>query len=307
MLCKGGPVTGSAAAVALISTGRHAHLDEDLPLLVAALEQVGVSAAVVDWHDDEHDWAAHDLAVIRSPWDYVEHHDAFVATLERIAAATTLANPLDVVKANLDKHYLAALAGAGVPVVPTTVLDPGDDIDLPSDGEVVVKPTVSAGARDTERYPPDEHDGAVEHARRLLEAGRSVLVQPYVASVDEAGETGLVHLGDRFSHAFRKGPILRPDARFVESLYREEEISRREPSADELEVAETVLDAVPAIAPGRTRADLLYARVDLVAGPDGPMLMELELVEPSLFLTTDPGSPHRAAAAIAEALARVTS
>src|SRR5690606_16980168 len=125
-----------------------------------------------------------------------------------------------------------------------------------------------------------------------------------IAAVDDAGETGLVFLGDRFSHAFRKGPILRPEARFVESLYREEEISSREPSDEERAVAEVVLDAVGIIAPGRSRTDLLYARVDFVPGPTGPLLMELELVEPSLFLSTDPGAAERAAKAIADALRR---
>jgi hypothetical protein len=203
-----------------------------------------------------------------------------------------------VVRANADKRYLVALAAAGLPVVPTTVLAPGDDVVLP-DGAFVVKPTVSAGARDTERYGPDQHDDARRHAAGLLDAGRSVLVQPYVEGIDAAGETGMVYVGDRFSHAFRKGPILRPDSTFVEGLYREEDISGREPSDAERDVAEAVLDALGAAVPGVGRDELLYARVDLAPGPGGPVLLELELIEPSLFLATSPGAAERAAQAIA--------
>ena len=293
-----------ARSVALLSAGAYAHLDEDLSLLVPALEEHGVPTVVADWHDRTVDWAAHDLVVIRSPWDYTDRVDEFLAVLATIDAATVLANPLEVVRANVDKRYLARLAALGVPVVATTVLEPGDDPALPDGVPVVVKPTVSAGARDTDRYEPGEVDAARAHAQRLLDAGRSVLVQPYVESVDVRGETGLVFLGDELSHAFRKGPILRPGAKFVEGLYREEEIEARAPSAVEREVAEAVLDAVADLLPGRTRRDLLYARVDLVEGDTGPVLMELELTEPSLFLTTDPPAAARAAVAIAQVLER---
>ena len=285
-----------APRVALLTAAVNQHLDEDLPLLVAALDAVGVTGEPVDWHA-EVDWSGFDLAVLRSTWDYTSQLDAFLDRLATIDAATVLANPLRVVRANADKRYLVDLAAAGVPAVPTTVLAPGDDIALP-DGAFVVKPTVSAGARDTERYGPDQLDDARRHAGDLLAAGRSVLVQPYVEGIDAAGETGMVFVGDRFSHAFRKGPILRPDSTFVEGLYREEDISGREPSGAEREVAEAVLDAVGAAAPGTHRSELLSARVDQAPGPAGPMLLELELIEPSLFLTTSPGAADRAAAAI---------
>jgi glutathione synthase/RimK-type ligase-like ATP-grasp enzyme len=286
------------ASVALLTAASAAHLDEDLPLLVEGLTQLDLTPAVVDWHDEGHDWAAHDLVVVRSTWDYTDHLDAFLATLHRIAAATVLANPVAVIAANVDKRYLVRLAEVGIPVVPTTVLEVGDPFELP-DGPFVVKPVVSAGARDTERYAAGEVDRARAHVAALHAAGRPVLVQPYVAAVDRDGETGIVHLADEPSHAFRKGPILRPDAAYVEGLYREEDIQPRRATAAEAAVADAVLDAVGVVAPGATRRDLLYARVDLVPGQDGPMLMELELVEPSLFLETDLAAPARAAEAIA--------
>jgi hypothetical protein len=204
---------------------------------------------------------------------------------------------------NTHKRYLVELADAGAPVVPTVVLEPGDDITLVDAEELVVKPAVSAGARDTERYPAERAEEARVHAERLLSAGRSVLVQPYLAAIDDVSETSLVYAGDAFSHGFRKGPILVGDTPFVEGLYREEDIGPREPTADEHAAAERVLDAVAGCLPGLSRRDLLYARVDLAPGPDGqPVLLELELTEPSLFLThAPPGAPERVAAAFAAA------
>lgn len=283
--------------VALVTAAEYQHLDEDLPLLVAALADRGIDAVTADWHDDRLDWSRFELAVLRSPWDYTSQLDRFLATLSRIDAATRLRNPLPVVRANADKQYLVRLADAGVPVVPTDVLDPGADVRLPGGMPFVVKPTVSAGARDTERYDADDHEPAIAHAEALLAAGRSVLVQPYLEAIDDRGETGLVYLGDRLSHAFRKGPILGPDARFVDGLYREESISAREPTTEEIAVAEQTLDALAAVVPGHTRRELLYARVDVAPGPDGPVVMELELIEPNLFLTvTDVGAANAAAA-----------
>lgn len=292
--------------VALVTAAEYRHLDEDLDPLAAALAARGVAVTIADWHDERVAWADVDLAVLRSPWDYTWQLDAFLAWADGVAVATVLANPLDVVRWNTDKRYLVQLAAAGVPVVPTDVLEPGDPVALawPDEGaELVVKPVVSAGARDTERFAPEQAAAAEAHARSLLAAGRAVLVQPYLAGVDHHGETAVVYVGDAYSHGLRKGAILVPGVEFVEGLYREESMDGREPSAAEREVAESVLDAVAACLPGRSRADLLYARVDLVPGPDGaPVLLELEVTEPSLFHGYAPGSADRFAAAIAARL-----
>lgn len=292
------------AAVALLTAAKAAPRDTDLPLLVEALAERGVVPAVVDWHDRSHRWAGHELVVVRSTWDYTDHLDAFLATVAAVAAVTALANPVEVIAANVDKRYLRRLAARGVPVVPTTVVEVGERLAPPA-GPFVVKPVVSAGARDTERYEPGEVEAAVEHVAALHAAGRAALVQPYVTGVDERGESGLVYLADELSHGFRKGPLLGPEAPFVEGLYRQEQIEPRVPSDAERSVAEAVLDAVGALHPRASRRDLLYARVDLVPGPDGPMLMELELVEPSLFLDTSEAGPARAADAIVRHLAAI--
>jgi glutathione synthase/RimK-type ligase-like ATP-grasp enzyme len=291
--------------VALVSSGEYAHLDEDLPPIREALATRGVDAVVADWHDDGFGWADVDLAVIRSTWDYTWQHDRFLAWVDRVSAATRLANPAPVARWNTDKRYLHDLAASGVPTVATRVLAPGDDpaVEGFAPGEpIVVKPVVSAGARDTERYAPRDLAAARSHVERLLGDGRPVLVQPYLDGIDGHGETGLVFLGDAFSHAFRKGPILVPGNGLVDGLYREENISPRTPSRAELEVAVAALDAVAKAVPGVTRRDLLYARVDLAPHHDGPVVLELELVEPSFFCQTDPAAAGRAAAAIAAAL-----
>jgi glutathione synthase/RimK-type ligase-like ATP-grasp enzyme len=293
--------------VALVSTGEYAHLDEDLPPIVTALSARRIDVVVADWHDAGFAWDGVDLAVIRSTWDYTWQLDDYLAWVDRADRATRLVNPGPVVRWNTDKRYLLDLAALGVPTVPTRIIDPGDDPavgdDLAGDGEIVVKPVISAGARDTERYGPDQLGDAHAHVVRLQGRGRSVLVQPYLPDIDEHGETGLVFLGDAFSHAFRKGPILVPGTEFVDGLYREEDISPRTASAAELEVAAAALDAVASAVPGMSRRDLLYARVDVAPYHGGPVVLELELVEPSFFCTTDPGAAERAADAIAAALA----
>ena len=292
--------------------------DEDAPLLEAALAEVGVAAVEAVWDDPAVDWAAFDLVVIRSTWDYALRRDKFLDWAESVESVTELRNRASVVRWNTDKRYLADLAADGVPVAPTEFLVPDgsgadDDADVaarieravPAGAGFVVKPTVSAGSKDTVRYAPRAEDGAAlvaaaAQAVDLLRAGRAVMVQPYLSAVDDEGETGLVFLGGEFSHAFRKGPLLRVGGGPVTALYALEAISPRTATDAQRSVAERVLAACRA----RTGVEELYARVDLLPDDDGePVLLELELTEPSFFLTTDAGAARRAAEAIASVLA----
>jgi glutathione synthase/RimK-type ligase-like ATP-grasp enzyme len=284
-----------SAVVALASTASARHLDADLPPLLAALESIGIDASVVDWDDPAVDWGRFDLVVIRSTWDYQGQLDAYLAWIDHVAAVGRIVNRPDIVRWNTDKRYLRDLAAAGVSVIPTTFIAPGTAFSLPTVGEFVVKPAVSAGSKDTERYRAVDCDVARSHVERLLHADRVVMVQPYVASVDQRGETGLLFFGGEFSHAICKGPILVPGVDEVEGLYKAEDISPRQPTTTERELAERVLDAVPG-----PRRDLLYARVDLVMGDDGPMVLELELTEPSVFLAQHEGAATKFATVIAE-------
>jgi hypothetical protein len=259
------------------------------------------------WTDDGVDWSAYDLVVVRSTWDYQDRHDEFIDWARRVEGLTTLANSAEVLAWNTDKTYLRSLQQAGLPVVPTDWLEPGDAFVVPELGEYVVKPAVSAGSRDTNRYAVGDHDElAAAHATALLAVGRTVMLQPYLAQIDTAGETALFFFGGRYSHAVRKAPLLTPAMGPVTGAYKEETIDPREPSDAERETAEQVLDVLAAVAPA-ARADLLYARVDLVPAADGsPTLLELELAEPSMFLVHDgtggTASADRFAAAIEAAL-----
>lgn len=289
--------------IALATAAAFPDLDEDGPVLIEALSRRGIEAEPAVWTDETVDWSAYELVVVRATWDYTARHHEFLAWARRVAAVTRLANSADVLAWNTDKSYLRALTEAGLPVVATDWLDPGDTFAAPVQGEYVVKPTVSAGSRDTNRYRAGEHDAlAASHAGSLLAAGRSVMVQPYLHEIDTAGETALFYFAGELSHAIRKGPLLTSAMAPVDGLYKEEEVEPREPSAVEVEVAARVLDAMSALSPAH-RGDLLYARVDLVPGPDGPTLMELELTEPSMFLLYDGASGARAADRFAGAIA----
>lgn len=266
---------------------------DDAPL-VDALGEVGVHASYAVW-DAEPGEA--DLVVLRSTWDYPDRRAEFLAWADRTPG---LLNPAPVVRWNTDKSYLVELAAAGVPVVPTTVVEPGF-ADWPS-GEFVVKPTVGAGSRGALRVADGDVEAAAAHLAAL---GGPALVQPYQARVDEVGETALVFFRGQYSHAFAKGAMLTPDAEYDETgLYVVERLAAARPSAAYRRVAEDVLDAAAGVL-GLPRADLLYARVDLVPGADGsPVLMELELVEPSLgFRQADADAPLRFASAVRAALA----
>ncbi len=272
--------------VALVSALAALGTDEDEGLLLAALDAVGVDASVQAWDDRQVPWADFDLAVIRSAWDYHLRHAEFLTWADATARQVQLRNSPDVLRWNTDKSYLAQLGAAGVPIVPTTVIRPGDPVRLP-DGEVVVKPAVSAGSVDTVRYPSTMREEAERHVHRLTGAGRDVLVQPFQSSVDSRGETAVLFVGGEYSHAANKGPLLPPSGVSGVAdgeLYAREVLTSARPTARERDVAEQVMDAAPF-----ERRELLYARVDLLQSDAGePVLLELELAEPSLFLTHAP-------------------
>ena len=297
-----------AARVAIATAAEFPDLDDDGPVMLAALKRCGIAGEPAVWTDPRIDWAAYDLVVVRSTWDYAPRRDEFVAWAQRVEEVSRLANSAAVIEWNTDKTYLRALDEAGLPVIATDWLSPGDTFVPPVQGEYVVKPAVSAGSVDTDRFRAGEHDElAVAHAAAILASGRTVMVQPYLHEVDTAGETALLYIGGEFSHAIRKGPMLTPAGGPIADLYKAEEIQPREPSPAELAVGERVLDALDGLAPVG-RAGLLYSRVDVVPGHDGePTLMELELTEPSMFLVEDgtggTASAERFAAAVEAALA----
>jgi hypothetical protein len=270
--------------IALVTCRQLPDLDPDDRLLRDAL---GDAAAVAIWDDPAVDWDAFDVVLLRNPWDYIVRRDAFLAWAERIGPR--LRNPPEVVRWNTDKRYLGELTGAGLPVVPTSVVTVGDPLVAPP---LVVKPAVGAGSIDAARHA--DHESAAAHVARLQAAGHVVLAQPYIEAVDEAGETALIYLDGTFSHAIRKDALLGAGVaeRDESGLFVSESISAREPSDAERVAGERIMAWVT-----ERFGRLLYARVDLLPG-DEPALLELELTEPSLFFAHAPGSAERLARAL---------
>jgi O-ureido-D-serine cyclo-ligase len=285
-------------AIALVTARAARELDEDLAPLFATLSGAGAAARVVEWDDAQIDWSQFDLALLRSTWDYSTRLPEFLDWAQRASKSTQLLNPMPVVRWNTDKHYLAELLQADVRTVPSSFVEPGESASRAMNefllqhaaSEFVIKPAISSGARDAQRYGRRELDAAILHIRRLQDAERSAIVQPYLERVDADGETALIYFCGRFSHAVRKAALLRRGESATRALFAAEHISARVPKLDELRTAERALGAIPFAMP-------LYARVDLIRDADAaPCVLEPELTEPSLFFSHAAGSVERFAA-----------
>jgi len=262
--------------------------DPDEAPLDAALAAAGVTAARVAWDDPAADWDAPIPTLLRTPWNYPLAPAAFLAWLDRAAAAAPLINPLDVVRDNLHKRYLLALAARGVPVVPTTLVERGQTCELAAFAapSIVIKPEIGASSLATRRFAPGD-PAALAHLAAITTHG-AALIQPYVASVDGHGERALVWIDGELSHAVRKAPRFTGDDEHIDGPFAIAD--------DERAVA------CAALAPIADR--ILYGRVDLARDAAGqPMVMELELLDPSLYFVHCPGSADRFAAALRRHLA----
>lgn len=288
--------------IALASAAEARGLDDDLPPLLAALAESGNDATVVDWDASDVDWTSFNVVVLRSTWDYAARSREFLGWIDAVSAQTCLLNPAAIVHWNIDKHYLADLSRAGIATVPSRYIEPCDAIEpalrdfldeFPDSRDFVVKPCIGAGSRDARRHSRDQFAAATAQIKGLLAQGRSVLLQPYLDRVDSAGETALVYIDGLYSHAIRKGPLLSRGADSTNHLFAPEQIDSRQPGADERELGDRVRAAIP-----HTGA-LLYTRVDLIRdGNAAPLVLELELVEPSLFFIHGEQSAQRMATAI---------
>ena len=269
-------------------------------LAVPPLRERGWAVEEVPWRSGA-DWDAYEAVVVRTPWDYQDDPEAFLGVLEQIEASRArLANPLVAVRWNLDKRYLRELEGRGVPVVPTRwgrglTRDALADLYRRLGEEVVVKPTVGASAVDTFRLVPGAPH---EEAALAAFADRPFMAQGFVRSITEWGEASLFYFGSAFSHAIQKTPAA-GDFRVQEEYGSRLMAFDPEPRLHK-EARRAVREAVAI-----TGADLLYARADLVRLDDGAWaLMELELVEPSLYFPWDPASPAHFADAFCEWMGR---
>jgi glutathione synthase/RimK-type ligase-like ATP-grasp enzyme len=265
--------------------------DPDEPVLAAALVAGGFDAAFAGWDDPAVDWDAAVPTILRSTWNYPRAPEAFLAWLDRASAAAPLFNPPDIVRANVHKRYLLELAARGVPVVPTVLIERGGRCELADVARdlgarsLVIKPEIGAASFGARRFAADD-PAAAAHLAALTARG-AALVQPYLASVEAYGERSLVWIDGALSHAMRKAPRLDGDHERVDAA--------AAIADDERAIAEA------AIAPVAGR--VLYARVDLARDAAGrPVVMELELAEPSLYLAQHPSAAERLVAALRRAL-----
>jgi glutathione synthase/RimK-type ligase-like ATP-grasp enzyme len=279
---------GGRADVTIVT---HAGLPQGAPddlILADALRRQGASVRFAVWDDGGVDWGASPVALVRSTWNYHRTPGRWLDWLARAAAATRLLNPPAVLRWNTDKRHLRDLMACGVPCVPTEFVE-GSGGERLADlaarrgwADVVVKPAIAASAAGARRLAGAELAGEGEaHLRGLLARG-AALVQPYLAAVETMRERSLVFVAGEFAHAFTKPA-------FSTSATGATVVAPHEPGGAELALARAALSA----APERT----LYARADLVPDKTGPLLMELELIEPDLGLRLHPNAADRLARA----------
>lgn len=267
--------------LALATAAAYPQLDPDSALLPPAFAALGVTVEPRIWTDDDVDWAAYDAVVVRSVWDYFDRPEEFDAWVRRASAAQPrFLNPPDVVRWNADKAYLGELAGRGVPVVDTVHVPQGETIEVPF-AAGVAKPSVSGGSQGLRTVRGGE----------TLTAETDLLVQPLLESIRTEGELSLLYAAGELSHAVRKTPAAGD--------------IRSQPEFGSVVVAEAAPEEAQEVARAVLRAvgsELAYARVDLVRADDGTLrLIELEAIEPQLYLAWDDTSPARFASAIADA------
>ncbi len=282
--------------------------DERLIDLLAAR---GVEAAGPAWDDPAVEWDSFDLVVARSPWDYTWRLEEFLSWADSIGER--LENPPAVIRWNSDKRYLADLRADGLPVVETTYVAPGE-APPPIDSEVVIKPSVSGGARDTGRFGP----GSAAEARALVEritgGGGTAMVQPFLPSVESSGETAVIMIAGQLSHVLRKGSLLAADEvapvregdalGVAEIMYDPGLVVAGSADRDEIDLARRILGAVRE----RFGETPLIARVDMLRDASGdPILLELEAIEPNLYFSQAEEAAARLADAIVERARRVST
>jgi glutathione synthase/RimK-type ligase-like ATP-grasp enzyme len=258
-------------------------------LLGEALTAAGARVRFAVWNDSGVDWGAAPRTVIRSTWDYHLHPAAWFAWLALASRVTRLINDAETVHWNSDKRYLLDLQAAGVPIVPTDFVVRRSSIDLAARcagrgwDDVVVKPAIGASAKGAARATGAAiAETGQAHLETLLRAG-DALIQPFQPAVVAERERSLVYLAGALSHAFSKPPFLAGTGDGLgEAIH--------ETTSAERALGEAALRALP--------RPPLYARVDVVPTPDGPRLMELELIEPDLGLRLHPPSIPRLVHAI---------
>ena len=269
--------------IAFVTNPKHPEIEEDDRPLAASLARRGALVVTASWDDPDFAWDKVDLALLRSPWDYCRRYEEFRGWLARTETLTRIVNDPDVVRWNVNKRYLEELAGMGVSTVPTAFVAPGEVASLRELCSqrgwetVVLKPSISADSWETIRVTAAQHDEGQAYLDRHR-PDREIMVQPFVRDVEEGGEHSLMFFGGVYSHAVRKNSL------FKGGRHVGPEGLPSDPGSDSVEMARGVLAraGVP---------EIPYARVDLARDDAGaPLLLELELFEPTLFFLEKPGS-----------------
>lgn len=292
------------ARIGLITTDPAArgHEDGDIEPLRRALAERGEDCDILVWHEEQ-PWALYDALVLRSPWDYPARLPDFRGWLDRLEeSGARLLNPPPLVRWNLDKRYLEDLRG--ITVIPTVYCDElsgaAEELAARGSAAVVLKPTVSGGSRSTGLFQADD-PAALALAREILRGGTEIMIQPAIPELAAGAERGLFLIDGELSHAISKGAILQPGGGYLGGTYTEA-IAPVEPSGAERECAAAALASVRALSReqgwGADAEESLYARIDVVSTPAGVLLIEAELIEPSLFLQEVPSAIGRVADAI---------
>jgi glutathione synthase/RimK-type ligase-like ATP-grasp enzyme len=283
-------MSGKASRVAVVTSEDFLDLDDSWPLLRDALAVEGLEPSVAVWNDPTAGWRDVDLILASYVWGYVLHRREFVEWAYQVAAHTRLVNSAPVLEWGSDKTYLIDLIAQKVPVVPTVWIRAGDRWHPPSD-DYVIKPSVASGGMGAARYVDQGVEHADRHVRQLLAAGQTVMIQPYQSAVDVEGETALIYLGGNYSHAVGKEALLRSDVGVIDRLWEQQTISHVSARDDQRLLAEKAMHAVAQLVGSTT-----YARVDMVDSAEGsPLVLEVEVVEPNLFLTHCPEASGRLA------------
>lgn len=253
--------------------------DLDIPFAIKAAEQLEIDLVFANWNDKSIAWESFDAAVIRSAWDYVPVRDEFLQFAKNVETKTKLFNSYDVMRWNTDKKYLSNLENKGVPIIPTKFASNIDEA-MPAVSwafgiaeAIAIKPTVGAGARLAGKATTEAE--AIEFVKRILEAKRTAIIQPYVSSVDDEGEKAIIVINGEISHVAKKVPALTKGG--------------HGDAAGQLEITNEIRDIVKNISNAVSEwDDLLFARVDVVRMGEKLVLMELELTEPWLFMQFRP-------------------
>lgn len=298
----------SKPRVTLVTSREFPNLEHDEAGLPDALADRGMDPQIVFWDDPGVDWEAANVCVVRSVRDYAKRREEFTAWAH---AVPKLLNPADIIEWATDKHYMRDLAALGMPVVPTTWLEPEQKLSkhqvhtrFPALGDFVVKPAVSSGGREMGRYTANSGASrmrAILRAMSLLKDERAVMVQRYLKQVDTYGEISLVYFNGILSHAVQKSAMLQP-AEETDQTLQIEVVESHDPTPQEWEWGEQARRAIHQHIHNRVNHDqlLLYCRVDIVQdGEGGCYIMEISPVDANLFLEDTPGALERFAEAIA--------